>query len=164
MNLEFIHFAKRDNDAIIPSKRIEDAGYDIYSLFTEDEILLNPGEIKLIPTGISSAFSSSLVLVVKERSSTGAIGLAVRMGVIDSGYRGEIKIALNNTSKLPIVITKRVDTVVKTETIVKYPYAKAIAQLVFCQIPSLLATEVTIEELTSISSQRGENFLGASGK
>lgn len=164
MSTEFIHFAKRDNNAIIPSKRMEDAGYDIYSLFTEDEILLNPGEIKLIPTGISSAFSSSLVLVVKERSSTGAIGLAVRMGVIDSGYRGEIKIALNNTSQVPIVITKEVDTVVKTEALIKYPYTKAIAQGVFCQIPSLLATEIPMEELMGISSQRGENFLGASGK
>src|SRR5690606_17693261 len=128
MQSTFIHFARINEKAVIPSKRIEDSGYDIYSFFEEEEMILDPGDIKLIATGICSAFSPNLVLFVKERSSTGAIGLAVRMGVIDSGYRGEIKIALNNTSKCRIIISKKTSAISTDEKCVLFPYVKAIAQ------------------------------------
>jgi dUTP pyrophosphatase len=134
--------------------------------------LLNPGDIRLIPTGICSAFSLEFVLFIKERSSTGAVGLSTRMGVIDSGYRGEIHIALNNTSGIPVLIDKHVTKPVREPAgaggraagLVRYPYSKAIAQGVLCVIPTLEAKEITHEELLAISSVRGETFLGASGK
>jgi len=159
-----LYFAKTRPDAIIPAKRLEDAGYDIYSCFDEESITLNPGEIKLIHTGIASAFSSDYVLFIKERGSTGSLGLSTRMGVVDSGFRGEIVIGLNNTTNIPIVITKEVSQVTKEPHIIKYPYKKAIAQAVLCVVPKLQVEEVGYEELMKITSDRGVSFLGASGK
>lgn len=164
MSPQYLYFARCKEGAILPTKRKEDSGYDIYACFEEEGLLLKPGDIRLIPTGICSAFSLEFVLFIKERSSTGAVGLSARMGVIDSGYRGEINIALNNTSNIPILIDKDVDKVVKESGLVRYPYSKAIAQGVFCVIPTMEAKEITYEELLAISSVRGETFLGASGK
>lgn len=104
-----LYFAKTKPNAIIPSKREEDGGYDIYACLDEDEIVIEPQEIKFIPTGIASAFSSDYVLLVRERGSSGSKGLAVRCGVIDSGYRDEIFIAINNTVNKKIIITKDVE-------------------------------------------------------
>ena len=160
-----IYFSKTDPKGKIPTKRDEDAGFDIYACFEDDEIILNPNEIKLIPTGIATAFSADYVLFVKERSSTGSKGLAVRMGVIDSGFRGEIKIGLNNTSNKTIVITKREDVVNPTfENIIYYPYSKAIAQAVLLVIPRIKSIEIPYEDLLRYESERMEGLLGASGK
>lgn len=164
MSNDFLNFAKTRDGAIVPSKRIEDSGYDIYSCFEENEILLKPGEIRLIPTGIAVAFPKEYVLFIKERSSTGAIGLSTRMGVIDSGYRGEIMIGLNNTSNIPITITKSTNDIIRDPAYIRFPYKKAIAQAVLCVIPQLTVKEISYEELLSINSERGKSFLGASGK
>jgi dUTP pyrophosphatase len=164
MTNSYLYFARCKEGAILPTKRKEDSGYDIYSCFEEESLLLNPGDIRLIPTGICSAFSIEFVFFIKERSSTGVAGLSTRAGVIDSGYRGEINIALNNVSNIPILIDKGVSKVVKEAGLLRYPYSKAIAQGVFCLIPTLEAIEITQEELLAISSTRGASFLGASGK
>ncbi|HYF31814.1 MAG TPA: hypothetical protein VD993_11905 [Chitinophagaceae bacterium] len=160
----YLYFARTRKGAIIPAKRAEDSGYDVYSCFEEDSIILNPGDIRLIPTGIATAFAPEYVLFIKERSSTGSIGLSTRMGVIDSGFRGEIMIGLNNTGNIPIMITKEVSQVSKQPELIKYPYAKAIAQAVLCVIPKLEVEELDYDELLKISSDRGVSFLGASGK
>lgn len=157
-----IYFSKLKEDAIIPSKRDEDAGFDIYSSFEEKDIRIDPNEIVLISTGIACAFDSNYVLIVKERSSTGAKGMAVRMGVIDSGYRGEIKIAINNTGNAPIIISK--DTECNGNNIIFHSYLKAIAQAILVPIPSVETIEITYEELLKKESLRGQDFLGASGK
>ena len=67
MPQQYLYFAKTRSNAIIPAKRPEDSGYDIYSCFEEESITLNPGDIKLIPTGIASAFPADYVLFIKER-------------------------------------------------------------------------------------------------
>ena len=164
MTHQQLFFAKTRRGAAVPAKRPEDSGYDFYSCFEEESITLNPGDIRLIPTGIATAFAQEYVLFIKERSSTGSIGLSTRMGVIDSGFRGEIMIGINNTSNIPIVITKEVTQVTKLQDIIKYPYTKAIAQGVLCVIPQLEAEEIDYDELLKISSDRGVSFLGASGK
>ena len=164
MTHQQLYFAKTRRSAVVPAKRPEDSGYDFYSCFEEESITLNPGDIRLIPTGIATAFDQGYVLFIKERSSTGSIGLSTRMGVIDSGFRGEIMIGINNTSNIPIVITKEVTQVTKLPDIIKYPYTKAIAQGVLCVIPHLDVEEIDYDELLKISSDRGVSFLGASGK
>ncbi|HEY0677422.1 MAG TPA: hypothetical protein VGD17_04010 [Chitinophagaceae bacterium] len=161
---QYLYFAKTRPGAVVPAKRPEDSGYDIYSCFQEESITLNPGEIKLISTGIATAFPQDYVLFIKERSSTGSIGLSTRMGVIDSGFRGEIMIGLNNTSNVPIVITKEVQQVTREEKMIRFPYSKAIAQAVLCVIPKLKVAELDYDELLQINSERGVSFMGASGK
>lgn len=101
-----IKFAKVHPNAIIPSKRNEDMGFDIYACFDEDYIMINAHETKLIPTGIASACDSDYGFLVFERGSTGSKGIARRCGVIDSGYRNEWFIGLTNTTSRILFITK----------------------------------------------------------
>jgi len=160
-----IYFSKvlRD-DAIIPSKREEDAGFDIYACFEASEIIINPHQIVMIPTGIATAFPRNYVLIIKERSSTGSKGMSVRMGVIDSGYRGEIFIAINNTSSKTIVIKKDDSLYKENENDVIYDYKKAIAQAILIPIPKVQSEEISYDKLKEFSSERATSLLGASGK
>lgn len=159
-----VFFSQTKPNAIVPTKRNEDAGFDLYACFDEDEILIAPGEIKIIPTGISTAFESSMVLFVKERSSTGSIGLSLRMGVVDSGYRGELLIGLNNTTNKNIIITKAVNQVTKENERVLYPYTKAIAQGVFLSLPQVVSEQIPYEDLLEMKSERMLDSMGKSGK
>ena len=57
MNFETtIRFAKMKESAIIPSKRDEDAGFDIYPCFEDDFVIIPRNETIIIPSGICSAF------------------------------------------------------------------------------------------------------------
>jgi dUTP pyrophosphatase len=160
---DVLYFAKVKEDAIIPSKDYENAGYDIYANFEENEIFIFPNEVKLIPTGIASAMSPKYVLIVKERGSTGTKCMSVRSGVIDASYRGEIFIPINNTGNKTIVITKTPETHYGNDVIV-YPYTKAIAQLLLLPIPNVDVKEIIFEQLQKIPSKRGAGALGSSGK
>ena len=153
-----IYFAKTHPDAIIPSKNVEDAGYDFFPNFTNDYVIIYPSEIKKIPTGIASAFSSKYVLIIKEKSSTGNKCMSIRMGVIDSGYRGEINIGINNTTNKPIMITK--DRNFKDEKYIIYPYAKAIAQGILLLIPKMNVKEVSYNKLSTFISERMDKSSG----
>ena len=84
-----------------PREDFEDAGYDLRST---KEFLINPGEIKVVPTGVSVSLLSTFFGYVTGRSSMNAKGLIVHQGVIDPGYRGEIKVVLQNLSDKPIMI------------------------------------------------------------
>lgn len=99
-------FAKVRPSAIIPTKKDENAGYDIYANFEEDFMVIPPHSTKLIPTGIASATTDNYYLQVHERGSTGSKGMKYGAGVIDSSYRGEIFICINNTNNVEIVISK----------------------------------------------------------
>ena len=101
-----LYFAKVNPDAIIPTKEKENAGYDIYACFNKDFLVIPPHSTKLVPTGIASAISDKYYLGVAERGSTGKIGMKYSAGIIDSGYRGQIFIALSNINDVPIVISK----------------------------------------------------------
>lgn len=160
-----IYFTKLKQDAKIPSKRDEDAGYDVYACFEENSIIIQPGEIKLIPTGIASAFRQDYFLRVFERSSCGIKGMSVRAGVIDSGYRGEHLIALNNTGLKPIVIAKDPSRFSEDQFAV-HDYKKAIAQYVLLPVPKTEVKELSLKEFQSLEfkSQRGDDGFGASGK
>jgi dUTP pyrophosphatase len=166
-NSNKIYFAKVKEGATIPSKELENAGYDIYACFEEDSITILPGEIKLIPTGICSAFSEDFVLVLKERGSTGTKGMSQRCGIIDSGYRNEWFVPINNTSNKTIIISKNVEEVQNhygKEVVIIYPYAKAISQALLLPVPRTEVVELSAEELRAIPSKRGMGHLGSSGK
>ena len=166
-----IKFAKVKPNAIIPSKRDEDMGFDIYACFDEDYMVINPHETKLIPTGIASACDSEYGFVVFERGSTGSKGIARRCGVIDSGYRNEWFIGLTNTTSKVIFISKLSEHEtynkyygdIMPESFV-YPYSKAIAQALAVPVPKTTVEEISYEELQSIQSERGMGALGSSNK
>lgn len=168
LSLEVINntilFAKTKPDAIIPSKREEDGWYDIYACFDEESIVIPPHTVKLIPTGIASAFSSKYRISLGERGSNTKSNLKVSAGKIDSGYRGEYFVALHNDNDIPVEITKTIEDFERTEDFVRVPYSKAIAQFAVEIVPQVEISEITYEELLKIKSERGTGKLGSSGK
>lgn len=183
--------AQLREDAVIPSKRLEDAGYDVYACFEEEYMVIEPGETKLVPTGIASALHPSKCVILQERGSTGSIALKKGAGIIDSGYRNEWFVALTNCSNLSIVISKIPEEEIlerlKGEYLVDkdgtthwmisddsqfgmrklfklYPYTKAIAQAIVTEVPVMEVKEISYEELKAIPSERGMGALGSSGK
>ena len=170
-----IAFAKIRETAIIPSKKLEDAGYDFYANFEEDYFVIKPHATRAVPTGIACAFSSKYYAQVEERGSTGKIGMKKSSGVMDSGYRGEYLIMTYNTNDVPLVISKiaadempeefEVDGVnYKKADVIVYPYSKAVCQVVLHEVPVLEEREISYEELCSIASERGTGRFGHSGK
>ena len=159
-----IKFAKIKSNAIIPNKRAEDAGFDIYACFDEEYITIQPNETKMIPTGIASAFSDNYVIILKERGSTGTKGIGQRAGVIDSGYRGEWMVPITNHNEKPLIITKQQSKSVLEEDFVVYPYNKAICQAILLELPEVMVEVTTYDKLQKIKSERGVGKLGSSGK
>lgn len=102
------------------------AGIDLMAAIDET-IILKPGEIKLIKTGIAIALQQGYEAQVRPRS-----GLALKNGItvlntpgtIDSDYRGEVCVILINHSKIDFTITRgmRIAQIV----IAKYEQAKII--------------------------------------
>lgn len=184
MSNQDLLFTKKNDTVIIPSKREEDGAFDIYANFSEDYIVINPHETKMIPTGLYSAFSSDYVAILKERGSTGSNGIGQRAGVIDSGYRGEWFVPLTNHNKQPVIISKNgivpesitissvpftntdkfVKFVYHKDDYIIYPYEKAICQCIMVEVPKLKVRETTLEEIMSIESERGTGMLGSSNK
>ena len=162
-----IVFAKMREGAVIPSKRMEDGAFDIYACFDEDNIVIQPHETKMIATGLASAFSPMYVAILKERGSTGTKGMGQRAGVVDSGYRGEWFVPITNHNEKPLIITKETNQgtldILSNDYIV-YPYTKAITQVIMVEVPQLEIEEVTLEEVLSITSERGTGCLGSSNK
>ena len=98
--LEII-FAKVKENAIIPSKEEENAGFDIYACWDgveKKDKIIKPHTTKLIPTGIACALPINYYFQVEERGSTGSKGIKKSAGVVDSGYRGEIFVAISNVN------------------------------------------------------------------
>ena len=174
-----IKFAKVNPNAIIPSKRDEDMGFDIYACFDEDYIVIKPHETKLIPTGLASAGSSEYGFLLRERGSPGSKGIALMAGVIDSGYRNEWFVGLTNTTEKTLFISKLseeetyksyYDDVIDDifvdliSTSFVYPYSKAIAQALIIEVPKTEVEEISYDELKEIQSERGLGKLGSSNK
>jgi dUTP pyrophosphatase len=162
-------FAKVKPNAIIPSKRDEDAGYDIYACFDEAYMFFKPHETKLVPTGIASAMNSKYYIQIEERGSTGCKGIKKSAGIIDSGFRNEWFIIISNINDKPLVIIKDGVTIKDIfgdveMSCISYPYTKAIAQGIVHEVPKMNIKEVDYQELLSIESNRGVGQLGSSKK
>lgn len=178
-----IKFAKVRSNAVIPSKRDEDMGYDIYACFDEDYVVINPHETKLIPTGIASACDPGYGFLLFERGSTGSKGIARRCGVIDSGYRNEWFVGLTNTTNNKIFISKLnskelvsslcldhdnpIDWKLAEDEVLNsivYPYSKAIVQAIVTSVLDTNEQVLSYDDLKAIQSERGMGALGSSNK
>lgn len=159
-----ILFAIKSEDVKIPSKNVENAGYDIYAYFDDESMTIEAHETKLIPTGLYSACNDDYYFQLLERGSTGSKGIAQRCGVIDSGYRGEWFVPLTNTTNKRLVISKDIEETLVLEDVILYPYKKAICQMVVLPVPKMEVKTISLEELKNIKSIRGEGCLGSSNK
>ena len=165
--IDKIYFSRVNPNATLPSKREEDGCYDIYACFDEEFMLIYPNTIKAIPTGIASAFDSKYRFDIRERGSTGSRGLSVRAGQIDSGFRGEWFILINNTTNKPIYIAK--SSAMSwlnelSEYVTIYPYDKAICQAALEKVPPVEIEEIPYDVLMNMKSERGIGALGSSEK
>ena len=159
-----ILFAKLREGAVIPSRRDEDSDYDLYACFEEEEFVIPAFSTRLIPTGLISAFDSSLGVKFEERGSNTKWCGIVQAGVIDSGYRGEWLCAMYNGNPVPVHISKAVQEVERREDRVLVPYTKAICQFHVREILPVDVRERTADEILALKSERGAGRLGSSGK
>jgi len=132
------------DDAIVPERAYSgDAGLDLSSC---ERVELAPGERALVGTGLAVAIPEGYAGFVQPRSGLAARhGLSVvnSPGLVDSGYRGELRVVLLNTdTKEPFVIEP----------------GMRIAQLVVLPVPEVELVEV--DELPA--SERGVRGFGSS--
>ncbi len=131
-------------DARLPEQAYEgDAGL---ALAACEEAVLAPGERAVVPTGVAVEIPDGYAGFVQPRSGLAArhgIGIVNAPGLIDSGYRGEIRVVLINTDR--------------EEPFVVRPGMRS-AQLVVA--PVAAARLVEVDELTA--SDRGARGFGSS--
>jgi dUTP pyrophosphatase len=126
-------------------QRVGDAGLDLHAA---QSITLGPGERGVVGTGIAIAIPDGYVGLVTPRSGT-AVSAGLSMvntpGIVDSGYRGEVRIALiNHDLREPIVIDR----------------GARVGQLVIVPV----ATVEVIETAELPPSERGEGGFGSTGR
>lgn len=142
-----LNFCKLSNNAIIPTRATPgSAGYDLYALedytvavnsaFASNVQMVRTGVCVEIPSGYFGKIFPRSSLAVKHSIDVGA-------GVIDSDYRGEIKVVLFNHGNLNFHIKK----------------GDRIAQLVI--IPCLMGNSTEVESMSDTS--RGEGGFGSTG-
>ena len=93
-----------DSDIPLPRYMTSSAaGMDICAA-VEEPVVLEPGEIRMIPTGLAIALPEGFEAQIRPRSGLAVkhgIGIINSPGTIDADYRGEIQIALINLGKKP---------------------------------------------------------------
>lgn len=142
----FIEVKKLNDKAKLPCRATADsAGADLCACINDD-IALMPGERRLIPTGIAIAVPTGFGGFVFPRSGLSlkfGVSLANCVGVIDSDYRGEVKVPVINHSSEPYTIKA----------------GERIAQLVI--MPVDLCEYGFSDELDK--TERGEGGFGSTG-
>ena len=141
-----VNLKKLNEGAIVPSYGTDyAAGADLYACI--DEITeFEPGETRLIPTGLAMEIPIGYAGLIYARSglaSKRGLAPANKVGVIDSDYRGEIMVALHNHSTEPQTIEPN----------------ERIAQLVIT--PYIQAAFNEVDELSD--TVRGEGGFGSTG-
>ena len=126
------------------SPRAGDAGYDLYAI---DDCEGAPLQRVALRTGLHIEIPAGYVGLVKDRSSVASAGMHCLAGVIDSSYRGELKILMVNLDSDTVLIKA----------------GHKIAQLI---IVPVFAEEVELApRLEDLSpSERGEGGFGSTGK
>lgn len=138
---------KLDSNATLPTYGSEyAAGADLYACITKS-VCFEPGETKLIHTGLAMEIPAGYAGLIYARSglaSKKGLAPANKVGVIDADYRGEIMVALHNHSNVSVSIEPQ----------------ERIAQLVIT--PYLTAH---FEETSQLSDTvRGEGGFGSTGR
>ncbi|MFO7299977.1 MAG: dUTP diphosphatase [Actinomycetes bacterium] len=139
-----VRFKRLSPQAPVPAPaRPGDAGVD---LVTTVAVELAPGERQAVPTGIAVAIPEGHAGLVIPRSGHAlrlGIGVVNGPGLIDSGYRGEVKVILINHG---------------SET-VRFSPGERIAQLMVVPVPEVTWSEVAELEAT----ERGDGGFGSTG-
>ena len=145
--MSVIHVKKLNPRAILPTYgTAEAAGADLYACL-DVPVTVEPGETVWIPTGIALEVPKGCAGLVYARSGLGTkrgLAPANKVGVVDSDYRGEIRVVLLNHGKTPQTIEP----------------GERVAQ--FLITPVLTPEYAEAEELTDTG--RGTGGFGSTGK
>jgi dUTP pyrophosphatase len=145
MSGEPLRVRRLDPQAKLPTRAYPgDAGLDLYALETA---VLEPGQRLSVPTGIAVEIPDGQAGLVLPRSGLAArfgIALVNAPGLIDAGYRGEVRVLLLNTDR---------------DSSVTIDAGDRIAQLVLVRVETPQVLEVEALEL----SERGVGGFGSSG-
>lgn len=145
--MDTLKIKKLTETAVVPVRATEgSAGLDLSADISES-IVLNGGDTAVIPTGIAIEIPEGYVAYIFARSGLSikhGITLLNAVGVIDSDYRGELKVGVINLKKEPYEIKQ----------------GERIAQLVIMPV-SLMPVEKALE-LTD--TKRGDGGFGSTGK
>lgn len=157
-----------NKDAVLPEyARLGDAGMDVRSM---EEYDIAPGETILVSTGIKVAIPKGYAILVQPRSGMSLktkLRVANSPGLIDSGYRGEIKVIVENIEPPIKDITYDFDekgrpiiTSILHGAAAHIEKGERIAQIRLVEAPCMACVEV--ESVDSISGNRGGGF-GSTG-
>jgi len=141
-----LRFARLSERAILPTRAHEgDAGLDLYAV---EPAHIGPGERWSVPTGVAVEIPQGFAGMVLPRSGLArehGIALVNSPGLIDCGYRGEIRVLLLNTDPAEVYRVEPGDR---------------IAQLVVVEV----ATPEPVEVSGLADSSRGDGGFGSSGR
>ncbi len=179
-----IYVEKLNEDIILPEYSNKgDAGMDIRA---SKDIIILPGETKLVPTGIKLSIPEGYQIEVRPRSGL-SLNTPLRIsnapGTIDSGYKDEIGIIVSNTSPV-IILNSKEDPLTKEITYTLPSYSKdklytledkgnkyggylikkndRIAQIVLTKYSEINFTLVKENSISNMGNNRGGGF-GHSG-
>jgi dUTP pyrophosphatase len=131
-------------DAKLPKYAHEGAWGDLAAdLYSVHEATVEPRKTALVATGLAMAFPEEYGALVEDRSGLAVKGITTLAGVIDPGYRGEIKVVLTNVTDAPITLSA----------------GDRIAQLRI--VKKLQATFEEVDDLEA--THRGEGGFGSTG-
>lgn len=151
-----IKLKKLHPDAVIPAYATPGAaGFDLVA--TED-VTLNPGETKLVKTGLSVELDIGYELQVRPRSGLSLktlLRVANSPGTVDSDYRGEICVIMHNADAVPDIFGNG-----GRRTVYNIKKGDRIAQGVICPI---IQAEFEVTEILS-DTERGVGGFGSTGK
>jgi dUTP pyrophosphatase len=139
-----IFFKALNDNARVPTKGT--GGSACYDLYAAEETKIYPGQVASIGTGLQLAFGPEYVLHIFSRSGLAKEGIALAnsVGVIDSDYRGEIRILLANIGFEGVWRVKRGDRIAQ------------------CAVEKIIPIE-WIEEGFLDETERGEGGFGSTG-
>lgn len=156
-----------ENAKVPQYANIGDAGLDLYAV---EDVVLNPGEIKTIKTDLKIAVPEGYEMQIRPKSGRSLktkMRVANSVGTIDSGYRGEVMVIMENIEPTITDIEYEFDD--KGKPIIlsilhgnSYTINKGekFAQMILSKVEK--CNFVKVEEITSIGNDRGGGF-GSSG-
>ena len=156
-------------DAVIPQYAHEgDAGFDLVAV---EDVIIEPGETKLIRTGLAFELPDGYEMQIRPRSGiTLKTKLRVQLGTVDSGFRGEIGVIVDNIAEDPCGnesqyltyidgLDYRTDGEMYPNDTYLIRKGEKIAQAVIKPVEQ--AHFIEVDELSD--SERGEGGFGSSG-
>lgn len=133
-------------EAKVPSyAHSTDAGMDLY--YHGEDVVLAAGARGVFATGIAMAIPRQFVGLIWDKSGVATKeGLKVLGGVVDAGYRGEVMVALLNTSNEPVTLT----------------HGRKLAQMLIQPVVTA-HIELVDGELPAAEDDRGKGGFGSTG-